>query len=181
MSRPDERTARFEHLYTLHRRDLLAYFLRRAAPADAADLLSECFVVAWRRIDVIPGGLNGRLWLFGVARNVLSNHQRAEQSSRHLAGELQLALSTAAETAASDVSVAVVVREALEALGDADREVMMLTVYEELTPTEIAEVTGRSRASVRVRLHRARRKLTRELDDLRVVRTDAPTPATLPA
>jgi len=37
--------------------------------------------VAWRRIDVVPDGLEGRLWLFGVARNVLFKLYKKRQLS----------------------------------------------------------------------------------------------------
>lgn len=160
MNRTQSDRERFEQLYNLNRRDLLAYFLRRTDTTDAADLLAETFLVAWRRIAVVPAGSDGRLWLFGVARNQLRNHQRTHRTSQHLTTALQAALS---EPRAADSSTAVAVREALEALNAPDREVMMLTVYEELTPGEIAEVTGRSAASIRVRLHRARRRVAREL------------------
>ena len=55
------------------------YFGRRNAmvPADAADLLSETFVVAWRRGDPTPvESEQARMWLFGVARRVRANAAR---------------------------------------------------------------------------------------------------------
>ena len=63
---------RFETLFVTNRLDILKYLVRRCVDTDeAADALAETFIVAWRRIDVVPDGLEGRLWLFGVARNVL--------------------------------------------------------------------------------------------------------------
>lgn len=155
---------RFERLYSEHRRDLLAYFLRRADPADAADLLADTFLVAWRRIDAVPHGDPARLWLFGVARNTLRNHRRAARTDDVLAAALQDALASVPQPAL-DNALALSVGAALDRLNPPDREVMMLAVYEELTPAEISQVTGRSAASVRVRLHRARRRLAEQLDD----------------
>lgn len=155
--------ARFEALYAKHRRDLLAYFLRRADPADAADLLAETFLVAWRRVDAVPDGDAARFWLFGVARNTLRNHRRSSRTAHDLAAALRDVLARTPQPD-PDSALALSVRAALDGLNPPDREVMMLAVYEELTPTEIAQVTGRSAASVRVRLHRARRRVAEQLD-----------------
>lgn len=154
---------RFERLYAEHRRDLLGYFLRRADPTDAADLLAETFLVAWRRLDAVPDGEAARLWLFGVARNTLRNHRRSTRSALDLAAALQDALARAPH-AGADSALALSVRAALDGLNPPDREVMMLAVYEELTPAEISQVTGRTAASVRTRLHRARRRVAAQLD-----------------
>ncbi len=168
--------ARFEALYATHRRDLLAYFLRRAEPSDAADLLAETFLVAWRRLDAVPAEKDARLWLFGVGRHQLANQRRALQSAREVSVMLKGAL-VAASPHGPDVSTGIAVRQALDRLNPADRETMMLTVYEELTPTEIAEVTGRTVAAVRARLHRARRRIARELGEEPTV-TARPQPQT---
>ena len=60
------------------------------------------------------------------------------------------------------------VRAALARLGEVDREVLMLTVWEGLEPREVATVLHVSPAAVRTRLSRARARL-RDLvgDDLR--------------
>ena len=56
LSRPHagmpERQARFEALYAANHAPILGYALRRTAnPDDAADILSETFLTAWRRLD----------------------------------------------------------------------------------------------------------------------------------
>jgi RNA polymerase sigma-70 factor (ECF subfamily) len=169
---------RFERLYAQHRTDLLGYFLRRAHPTDAADLLAETFLVAWRRLDTVPDGEAARLWLFGVARNTLRNHRRSVLSAQQLAAALQ-DVADRRPRAVTDSDLALSVRAALDSLNPPDREVMMLAVYEELTPAEIAQVTGCSAASVRVRLHRARRRIATHLDSapaITLVRATATAP-----
>jgi len=52
---------------------------------------------------------------------------------------------------------------ALDRLRDADREILRLAAWEELSHREIAQVVGCSDASVAVRLHRARNRLGREI------------------
>src|ERR1700756_2382861 len=80
---------RFERLYGEHGRALLAYALRRTSDAqDAADVVADVFLVAWRRLDDVPSGDGGRLWLYGVARHALANQQRSERRRERLAERL---------------------------------------------------------------------------------------------
>ena len=65
---------------------------------------------------------------------------------------------------AADDERGIGVRAALAALSERDREIVTLTAWEGLTPKQIAVVTGTSANVVRVRLHRARARLKRELD-----------------
>jgi RNA polymerase sigma-70 factor (ECF subfamily) len=67
----------FERLCREHWQAMWAYALRRTDPAaDAADVVSEIFLVAWRRRGEIPPGDAERLWLYGVARHTVMNVRR---------------------------------------------------------------------------------------------------------
>ena len=160
-----EREARFERLFAETRADLLAYAVRRArSPEDAADVLSETFLIAWRKLDSLPPGDQGRLWLFGVARNVLRRGATRDQAIStvvdRLAGELRGAavLFQVPEEQRSPELWA-----ALKRLPESQREVILLAAWEELSPRAIAVVTGTPVNLVRVRLHRARARLKREV------------------
>jgi RNA polymerase sigma factor (sigma-70 family) len=163
--RPDERLAhpRFERLFDEHRRAVLGYALRRVAdPADAADVVAETFLVAWRRVDTMPDGDAERPWLLGVARRVLANQRRGSVRrhalSQRLARELAVQLPAEETSAARDV-----VHEALSRLSEQDREVILLSAWEGLTPAQIGGVVGLRGATVRSRLLRARRRLRAHL------------------
>lgn len=162
-SRDEERRA-FEQLFRETRQDLLAYLVRRSARVeDAADALAETYLIAWRRLDAIPPGVAARLWLFGVARNLLlkgaDRHRAQDALIERLARELQAG---APEPIADERSEAL--RAAVAALPSTQREVVLLTAWEGLTPGQIATVTGTPVNVVRVRLHRARNRLKRELE-----------------
>jgi RNA polymerase sigma-70 factor (ECF subfamily) len=58
------------------------------------------------------------------------------------------------------------VERAVARLGDDDRELLHLLAWEELAREEIAVAMGLSRATVRVRLHRARARLREAMRDL---------------
>jgi RNA polymerase sigma factor (sigma-70 family) len=161
---PEARAA-FEQLFRATRTDLLAYIVRRSRSAeDAADVLAETYLIAWQKLDAIPTGERARLWLFGVARNLLLKGA-TRQRSRHalverLANELRSAHPPQAQ-AEDERSGAL--RAALTRLPARDRELLMLTAWERLTPKEIAAVTSTPVNVVRVRLHRARVRLKRDL------------------
>src|SRR5581483_12232500 len=74
------RESRFEQLVADTSPDLLAFALRRAkSPEDAADVVAETFLIAWRKLDKLPPGAEARLWLFGVAQRAPA-HDRQEPS-----------------------------------------------------------------------------------------------------
>ena len=154
---------RFRVLFDTHRQLLLGYALRRVdEPADAADVVAETFLVAWRRLGDVPEGEAARAWLLGVARRVLANQRRGERRRDGLADRLALELTAVAVEPDGDR----VVRRALERLSEQDRELLLLAGWEGLTPAEIAQATGTLAVTVRSRLHRARRRLRAELTAL---------------
>jgi len=160
---------RFRDLYGSHFDAILSYASRRVdRPEDAADIVADTFLVAWRRRSHLPPGDEARLWLYGVARNVLANHRRGDRRRDRLGEALRAHLGGSphrwAPDPASAVGDQVVVRDALRRLGDHDREVLTLTAWEELDPREIAEVLGVSAQAVRTRLSRARARLRELLD-----------------
>ena len=160
--------ARFDGLYAEHCRAVLAYAVRRAVHGqDAADVVAETFLVAWRRLDEIPPGDAARLWLYGVARNVWSNQQRAERRRARLNDRLRQELPAALQTVPAPAPRTGVVRAALERLGPEDQEILRLSGWEELSPGEIASVLGISQVAARSRLHRARRRLRAALEGAR--------------
>jgi RNA polymerase sigma-70 factor (ECF subfamily) len=153
---------RFSDLYRSHARELLGYALRRSAdPDDAADVVAETFLVAWRRLDQVPLDHKARLWLFGTARNVLANQARGTRRRDRLTERLREDLQR--EFPAHRALAPNPVVEALAELGEGDRELLTLIGWEELTPSEAAQALGISPFAARTRLHRARRRLRARL------------------
>ncbi|MBS1879578.1 MAG: sigma-70 family RNA polymerase sigma factor [Actinobacteria bacterium] len=152
---------RFARLYDETNAEILAYALRRAAsPEDAADVVADTFLVAWRRLGEVPDGAGARLWLFGVARRALANQRRGTMRRERLAGEMREALRRRLAGLGDDpTGDRAQTMGALARLEEKDREVLLLAGWEELEPREIASVLGISAISARSRLHRARRRL----------------------
>lgn len=148
---------RFAALFDSTYQALLGYAVRRVAdPEDAADVVAEAYLVAWRRLDDVPAGAEARPWLFGVARNVLANYYRGERRRTVLAARLRETLRTDAPEPAVELTA---IGVAMARLSGDDRELLRLVAWEGLARDEIAMVLRVPRATVRVRLHRARRRL----------------------
>lgn|SRR5215467_13437277 len=159
-----QRQASFEAMYVAYRVPVLGYALRRtASPDDAADILAETFLVAWRKLDQVPSGPEARLWLYGVARNALANHYRKERHRTALAARLGTELAQSYLPPEYDGESARIAA-ALRRLPEAQREVLTLSAWEGLDYGQIATVLGCSRNAVRIRFHRARARLAAELD-----------------
>ena len=61
------------------------YCSRRLGVQEANDAAAEVFLVAWRKIDQVPIGADARMWLYGVARNVVRNASRSARRRERLA------------------------------------------------------------------------------------------------
>lgn len=157
-----ERQRRLEQLFAAHGPAVFAFARRRSSAADADEVVSATFLVAWRRLDEVPD--NALPWLLGVARRSLANLRRGE--ARQSALQQRLAGATAHEVSAGppESGVSGRVQRALATLPPAERDALTLLAWDELTPDEVAVVLGCSRAAVYVRIHRARRRLARTLE-----------------
>ena len=152
-----ERARRFDELFSAYGRDIVSYCSWRAGSAsDAQDAVADVFLAAWRRLDEVPEGNAARAWLYATARRVIANQRRAGR--RRTALHERLAHEAAVPPAPRGTSEVGLVHEALRALPPRDREVLLLTEWEGLSPAQIAAVLGCLAVTARGRLHRARRR-----------------------
>jgi RNA polymerase sigma factor (sigma-70 family) len=147
---------RLEKIYAAHAHAARAY-ARRRVPADVVDdVVSDVFVIAWRKMEHVPE--EPLPWLLSVARRVVSNHRRSTNRRRALVTRLRVEEPTPG-TSAEESGVI----RALASLRERDREALMLIAWEGLSQSEAASVLSCSPAVFRVRLHRARERLRRAL------------------
>ncbi|MBY8871571.1 sigma-70 family RNA polymerase sigma factor [Micromonospora sp. PLK6-60] len=153
-----EREQRLSQLFRRHADDLYAYASWRVGRHEAADVVSEVFLVACRSLDRVRAGQE-RGWLFGVARNTVLARRRRGAAAAAFEDQLDSGEREAGvDRLAEDVATRDQVRRALGRLRDADRELLVTTVWFDLSPTEAARALGITRAAYAVRLHRARRR-----------------------
>jgi len=154
------RRERFERIYRSNYEAILGYARRRTEPDEAADVLAETFLVAWRRLEAVPEGDETRPWLYGTARRVVANHERARRRRGRLDARLREAPGAAAAPAGDRAALAA----AFLRLTEQEREVLSLVGWEGLDAKQIGAVLGCSANAARIRLHRARRRLAGELE-----------------
>jgi RNA polymerase sigma factor (sigma-70 family) len=168
------RRQRFTELYDVHHPKVVAYVRRRVDGDAVADAVADTFLAAWKNLDRLSG--DPRLWLYGLARGVVSHHRRRLGRIARL-NERVVQLDPGSRSA--DPAVTAGWQDAFSAafgqLTEVDREVLRVVAWEGLTTAEGAVVLGCSETAFKVRLHRARRRLRRLLDA-----ADEPEPASLP-
>lgn len=152
--------AQFSRLYREQGRAILAYALRRVEDReDAADVVAETFLIAWRRLAEVPAEAEARLWLYAVAGRVIANLNRSERRRTRLGGRLAESLRTELATHPEPNGEAARALRAMAGLSGEDRELLLLVSWEGLSPSEAAKVLAISSLAARSRLHRARRRL----------------------
>jgi RNA polymerase sigma-70 factor, ECF subfamily len=162
---PHEQEREFRSLYKATRQQLIAYALRRTRNSDdAADVVADVYLIAWRRFDTVPRDERMLLWLYATARRVLANRTRQSATRAKVIGRLAIEFRDLADRAGGhDDSLAAF--GALRQLSADDREILMLAGWEGLTSAEQACVLGCSVTAARLRLHRARGRLQSAISD----------------
>jgi RNA polymerase sigma-70 factor, ECF subfamily len=146
----------FERFYTAHYQEIAGYVRRRIAPDVADDVISQVFMVAWRRFDRVPAPPQDRLWLFGVARNSVADQHRAERRRLRLHARLSQEAVTAPPVSVEADPRHVRIRAAMATLRPGDREALQLVLWEELSHQEAAAVLRCSPNAFEIRYRRAR-------------------------
>lgn len=160
----DDRRRRFEAVYAQTYEPILGYAMRRCdSPEDAADAVAETFAIAWRRVDALPPHGEAKLWLYGIARNVLANQRRGQvrRWSRSVALDADIA-DLYAHSPEGSVELGAIA-QAFKELHEDDRELLSLVAWEGLDHAQLAKVLDCSRNAVRIRLHRARKRFSKAL------------------
>jgi RNA polymerase sigma-70 factor (ECF subfamily) len=162
----------------------IALHLLRDA-ADAEDVTQEAFVHAFAALDRFDGRSQPFTWMYRIAVNLSLNAIRARRSRRRAGAlddprieELMANGPRAPEdpqTAAAERELAGTLCEAIDALTDTLRTTLVLIVVDGLSHAEAAEVLGCPEGTIAWRIHEARRKIRKHLDD-RGFRTEDSTP-----
>lgn len=153
----------FAALYDRYVERIYAYAQRETGELlMAQDVVSATFEKALSHMNRYEWrGTSFGAWLYRIARNEIMMVRRKQRWTVPLLGEW---------TSPSQVEQEVQARQerdhtamALDRLRPRDREVLHLRYHEELTHDEIGEVLACSSKNVAVRLHRALKRLKREL------------------
>ena len=167
MDRSPSSDARFRRLFEEHADAMRSYCIRRLERHAVDDAVADVFAIAWRRWDKVPTDDGALPYLYGVARNVVRNHQRAARRHARLATRARSVAAVGTQTG-PEAQVVVrqeerIVLEAMEQLRPADQELLRLRAWEELSRHDIAATLDISPGAVDMRLNRAMKRMATAL------------------
>ena len=147
-----------EDLFERYRDPIYGFFRRRVWPdGRAEELAQETWVAVIRGIVRYEPRALFRTYLYGIAFKLLTDERRRQARNKKT--------TTGREPSTGEsVELAFQARDALEKLDVADREIIMLREYEQLSYSEIAELLRMPLNTVRTRLFRARIALKRLME-----------------
>ncbi len=152
-----------DEVYTLARRLV-------ADPHLAADVAQESLIRAWRALPNFRGEARFSTWLYRITVNTAWTHKK--RASRHRAASIDDHLELAApagpgdpETAGEVVELRGRLQRALKRLPAGQREVVVMKDVYGWSHAEIAESMGITVTAAKVRLHRARARLAKDLEE----------------
>lgn len=140
--------------------EVLSWCARLGGPGvDAEDAAHDVFVVVLTRLHTLRKPASFPSWLFGITRRVLVKHRRRSWLKSWM-GDAEGVASQAPDPLDrhADAETMRQVREALETLPAAQREVLVLCDLEERTAIEAAELLGVPLGTVKSRLRHGRQK-----------------------
>jgi len=147
----------FSGLFQRYKAPVFGYFCRRLEDrSQAEELTQDTFLAVLRAAHRYEPTALFRTWLYAVALNILRSHRRKAIFRAMFSGK------TAEHDeplAVSFVETELILREAVGKLDPAEREVLLLREFEELSYAEIALVLHLPINTVRSRLFRARTAL----------------------
>ena len=143
----------FIDLHTQHSARVFGYIACRINDRHRAEeLAADVFRIAWQKQLSEPPGIG---WLLATARNVIGNEYKGRRRRQELVD--RLADEARSQTPEGNTEERAAVAGVLMQLRERDREVLMLSYWDDLTTAELAQALECSSSAAAVRLHRARR------------------------
>jgi RNA polymerase sigma-70 factor, ECF subfamily len=156
-----------DRLVAEHLPETLRFALRlTGSPAEAEEIVQEALFRAARSIGAFRGESQFRTWFYRIVISAFHDLTAASARQR-CSGELTDDLADRRVENPLEAAMAGELRDLvaqrISALPMRQREVLILTVYEQMRPGEVAKVLGISESNVSANLHYARNRLREEL------------------
>ena len=158
----------YEVLYARHARRLGGFFLRMLAydTAKAEDMVQELFVRVWTHRASYRTAQPFTTWLYAMAYNLCKNDYRHEEVRQNYTAECML---REEPTATTDEGIERhelrrLLRQAVQALPEPQRDAFLLHYDEELTVPEVARIVGCPEGTVKSRLATALTTIKKQMN-----------------
>ena len=159
---PDAASTRFVGELMAHRHRIFAFIMKHVGNvADAEDLFQKTSIVLWKKMDRYdPSGSFFR-WAAGVSQHEIFNFRRTRRRDRHCFSDDVLEMIGAEAMQEHDRSDSRLgaLRSCVATLPEDGRRVLQACYEPQATITNVAEIMGRTRASLYKQLARLRRRL----------------------
>ncbi len=164
----------FPGIYSTYYPKIVGYLRRIVGESEAEDVAQEVFVKVNAGLAGFRGESQLSTWIYRIATNAAMDHVRSSSSSRaHLDKDVDLEADEPPAVLQNDAPLldALLIRKDMNEciqgivnrLPDNYRAVLVLSDLEGFTNAEIADVLGLSLDAVKIRIHRARARLRKEL------------------
>jgi RNA polymerase sigma-70 factor, ECF subfamily len=157
-------------VYERHWRDVGRWVARLGGPmVDVEDLVHEVFLEVFAALSSFRQESKLTTWLFRITARTVSVHRRRARWRRWLAGlpndyaKHTSALTCSPSEDSERRDAAKVLYAALDTLNADLRTTFILAELEEMSATQIADIQNISESTVWVRLHRARKRLSKHI------------------
>lgn len=160
MAAGDDAEAALERLYRLMQPRLYAFALRRLGdPFEAEDIVNDVLLEVWRSAARFQGRSQARSWILGIAHHKIVDVLR-RRGRLHAQTETEIADEEAdMDAALAGAQDAESLRQCLERLPDAQRTVVHLAFFEDLSYSEIARIVDIPVGTIKTRMFHAKRAL----------------------
>lgn len=174
----DSAEIKFQQVYDEYQERIFRYLTLMVGKNEAEDLTQEVFVKIGQALETFRGESSLSTWIYRIATNAAIDKLR--HTLNRLSGERLLTIETITETkkdeniwtgeTAESTEQSVIrqemngcIREIISTLPEAYRAVIVLSELEGQSDHEIADILGLTLHAAKIRLHRARAKLKKEL------------------
>ncbi len=167
----------FQDIYNSFNEKVRRYLARLVGEADSEDVTQEVFLKVNAGLNDFRGDSSLSTWIYRIATNAAIDYRRKSLKSpqEQVADEGLTGNSTCEEKIAADPSTSPdrqlirkemndCIKGVVDGLPENYRTVLILSDLEEMKNNEIAEVLEISLETVKIRLHRARARLKKELE-----------------
>ena len=168
----------FENMYTAYEKPLYNFVLRMVKDAQSAeDLIQDIFIKIYQKLKSFRGEASVSTWVYKIAtnayldyirssnykKNSLSDYIDENENHKWDQGDSEKVLSIDEQAIKSEMNTCI--QQFLNDLPEDYRAVIVLHDLQDLKNKEIADVLNCSLDTVKIRLHRARKKLRTVLAD----------------
>ncbi|MDP2632456.1 MAG: RNA polymerase sigma factor [Candidatus Curtissbacteria bacterium] len=150
----------YGEIYNLFYKRIYRYCSFNTRKAEVAqDICQETFIKAWKALPSFSQkGGSFQAYLFKIARNLIIDLSRKKKEER-LEQYQEIEIESQVEDKIEQREKEAVVQLALAKLDELDRQIIILHYFEDMTGREVAKVVGIREGNLRVKTHRALKKL----------------------